>query len=98
MSNINLAGDYLGTYFVPFFVFICIIVVILFTRKKNIAFNCVGFLLIMLSIVMSGISTFADPSIPNNFATSDFYKFFGVVAGMLGTGICAFVAFQNQAK
>ncbi|MBY8170046.1 hypothetical protein KW503_02820 [Vibrio fluvialis] len=98
MSDINLAGDYLGAFFLPVVCLILIVGVYFYTKKKSIAFNCIGFLLLLLSISIGAVATFADPSIPNNFARSDTYKLIGFIAGMFGTLICAIVAFRDQAK
>ncbi|EGR0171802.1 hypothetical protein ACU6D0_004536 [Vibrio alginolyticus] len=98
MSDLNLAGDFLGAIFFPGFVAVAIVGVYFNTRKRNIAYNCIGFLLLLLSVVIGAVTTFADPSIPNNFALSDWYKLIGFVSGMLGTAICAIVAFRDQAK
>ncbi|MBY7730175.1 hypothetical protein JHW46_07380 [Vibrio splendidus] len=98
MSNADLLGAYLGTWFFPLFVFGLILSVGVSAKKKNIAANSIGFLLIMLSILMSAITTFATPEIPNNVALSDEYKFVGYVCGLVGTAVCAFIAFRDQAK
>lgn len=64
-------------------------------KNRNIAHNCVGFLLIMLSIVMSGATNlYSAESIYHH----TMYKFFAIIAGMFGTAICAIIAFKEQAN
>ncbi|WP_274878878.1 hypothetical protein [Vibrio harveyi] len=98
MSNTALLSAYMGTWFCPLFIFGVILGVGVIAKKRNIAANSIGFLLIMLSILMSAVTTFSTPEIPNNLALSDEYKLVGFVCGLVGTAVCAFVAFHDQAK
>jgi len=89
--------DILG-YGVPVVVVCLILFVYSKTRQRNIAYNSIGFLLIMLSITIGATPGFVETSNPEHFLLGDFYKFLGVISGLLGTAICAVVAFKDQAQ
>lgn len=79
----------------PAVILVAVVVVFLAARRRNIAYNSVGFLLIMLSIGMSGAPNFAAPG---DIANEEIYKLIAVLAGLFGTAICACVAFKDQAS
>ncbi|UBO72332.1 hypothetical protein [Aeromonas rivuli] len=93
--NTETIGNIAIGFIAPIVIFSLVVFAFLKTKQRHIANNAAGFLLIMLSIVMSGAPNF---SAHGDIANNEIYKLIAVLAGLFGTAICAYVAFKDQAN
>lgn len=91
--SIEKIGAVMLEYVVPIIILLFIVIAFVATKQKNIAINAIGFLLIMLSIFMSGTPNFVPET---SFVNCGWYKALAMIFGLLGTSICAIVAFKDQ--
>jgi len=96
--NGEIIGNIMIGLIAPIIIFSLAVFVFFKPKQRNVANNAAGFLLIMLSILMSGAPNF---SAPGDIANNEIYKLIAVLAvlaGLFGTAICAYVAFKDQSN